>query len=181
MHYSGFFQNNWEVTEILADKIRSWVNSASPKAFFDLYAGVGTFTFLCADQVENIYAIEESRQASAALEMNAKESSRRIKIVQGRVESAFPKVWGSVATKDAVIFVDPPRTGMEKSLTDFLAEKVQAKALIYVSCDPATLARDLKILVSSGNWQVEEVVPFDMFPRTKHVEAAALLYYNPTT
>lgn len=178
-HSQSFFQNNREVTEMIAEKARLWVTQAAPGVFFDLYAGIGTFSFLSARGVPRVFAIEESRQAVSALRMNREESGwKALEIFEGRVERVFPGVWERNGDADSVILLDPPRQGMEKRLREYLAGGVRAKRLLYISCDPATLARDLKTLIDPGAWRLSEVVPFDMFPRTKHVEAAALLVYN---
>ncbi len=177
-HSQSFFQNNWEVTEKMAALARQWTEDAMPDVFFDLYAGVGTFSFLSGENVGRVIAIEESRQAVSALRMNREESGwKALEVVEGRVERVFGDAWKRAGTERSLILLDPPRQGMEKSLCEFLATEVRAQRMIYISCDPATLARDLKTLLS-GPWKLQEVVPFDMFPRTKHVEAAALLYYN---
>lgn len=175
----AFFQNNWEVTELISQRIAEAVAKIGPKMFIDLYAGVGTFTFLCAKNIPEILCVEENSHAVAALGMNRQELGwPQIRIQEGRVERVFEKLWRETGIPDSAVFLDPPRQGMDKKLTSFLAQSVQAKALIYVSCDPATLARDLRILIGSGNWRLGEVVPYDMFPRTKHMEAVAFLYYN---
>ncbi len=178
-HSQAFFQNNRAVTELLAARAAEWVQQVSPQVFFDLYAGVGTFSFLCARDVAKVFAVEENRQAVSALRMNRDEDKwEALGIVEGRVERVFPELWEKEGRADSVLLLDPPRQGMEKGLCEYLAKKVEAKRLIYISCDPATLVRDLKTLAIQGAWKLKTVVPFDMFPRTKHVEAAALLYYN---
>ncbi len=177
-HSQSFFQNNWEVTEKMAAVAREWTEEAMPDVFFDLYAGVGTFSFLSGENTGRVIAIEENKQAVSALRMNREESGwKALEIVEGRVERVFEGAWKNAGTERSLVLLDPPRQGMERSLCDFLAREVRAQRMIYISCDPATLARDLKIL-TTGNWKLEEAVPFDMFPRTKHVETAALLYYN---
>lgn len=174
----AFFQNNWEVTGLIAQQVRSWLEALRPGLFFDLYAGIGTFSFLCAGSIKRVICLEENPFAVAALKMNREESKHPgLETLEGRVERRFEEIWKKEGSSDAAVFLDPPRQGLERELASFLATEVAAKALIYVSCDPATLARDLRVLLG-GRWRLEELVPFDMFPRTKHVEAAALLYYN---
>lgn len=178
-HSQGFFQNNWEVTEILAAKLRGWVEETAPDVFFDLYAGVGTFTFLAARDVPATVAIEESRASMAALRMNRQEKKlEELELVEGRVERAFPEAWQRRGSPRSLVLFDPPRQGMEKSLATYLGSQVDAQRLIYISCDPATMTRDLRLILSGGRYSLESVTPFDMFPRTKHVEAAALLLYK---
>ena len=175
----AFFQNNWEVTELISHKIAEVVSRFRPQVFFDLYAGVGTFTFLCAKDVPKIICVEENPHAMAALRMNREASGwLQVDVQEGRVERVFEKLWREAGVSDALIFLDPPRQGLDRKLAAFLADRVKAKALVYVSCDPATLARDLKIFLSAENWKLEEIIPYDMFPRTKHVEAVAVLQAN---
>ena len=178
-HSQSFFQNNWEVTEKMAALVREWTEDAMPDVFFDLYAGVGTFTFLAAENTGRVIAIEENHQAVSALRMNREEMNwKKLEVVENRVERAFQAVWKKAGTERSLVLFDPPRAGLDRGLCDFLASEVRAQRLIYISCDPATLARDLKILIEGGNYELANVVPFDMFPRTKHVEAAALLIYK---
>ncbi len=172
----GFFQNNWEVTELLAKKVADFVSRISPEVFYDLYAGVGTFTFLSAAGVPRIACIEESPYAVSALRMNCQNHSRKdIQVIEERVEKIFETKWSEEGGKKTIVFMDPPRQGISKKLADFLSETCDAKALVYVSCDPMTLARDLQLLLKHGRWRLEEIAPFDMFPRTKHIELAIFL------
>ena len=172
----GFFQTNLRVTELLADKVKGWVDKTRPEMFFDLYAGVGTFSWLCAKKVPKVFCVEESPFSVTALRMNKEEKHfESLEIVPGRVENIFPALWARVNPTNAVILMDPPRQGLEKDLAQRIASLEGAKSLIYISCDIPTLARDLKIILSGGRFTLNEVVPFDMFPRTKHIEAAAYL------
>ena len=172
----GFFQTNLRVTELLAAQVKEWVEGASPDMFFDLYAGVGTFSWLCAGKVPKIFCVEENPFSISALRMNREEKKAvSLEIVPGQVEKVFPVLWTRVAATNAVVLMDPPRQGLEKSLAQKMAVLEGARALIYISCDIPTLARDLKILLAGGRFAVSKVIPFDMFPRTKHIEAAVLL------
>jgi tRNA/tmRNA/rRNA uracil-C5-methylase (TrmA/RlmC/RlmD family) len=172
----GFFQNNLAVTGLLTEQVAAWARRFSPANFFDLYAGVGTFTFLSARDVPNIFCIEESAASLAALRMNRQEKRPQgIEIVEGRVEKAFPLVLPRAKKGGVMLCLDPPRAGLEASLTRFIAAQTGIDQIVYVSCDPATLVRDLKTLLAGGRYALAEAVPFDMFPRTKHVETAALL------
>jgi len=147
-----------------------------PDYFFDLYAGVGTFSFLSAKKVPHVICIEESPASLQALRMNASEKSRgKMDIVEGSVEKAFPLEFGHERTGKTMLCLDPPRAGLDKSLAHFLARTGGIAAIAYVSCDPATLVRDLKILLADDRYDLKAVIPFDMFPRTKHIEVAALL------
>ncbi len=172
----GFFQNNLAVTGLLVEQIALWVHRFRPANFFDLYAGVGTFTFLSAGEVPNIFCIEESAASLAALRMNRDERRPQgLEIIEGRVEKAFPIVLPRAKNGGVMICLDPPRAGLDAHLARFITAQTGIDQVVYVSCDPATLARDLKLILGGGRYTLSEAVPFDMFPRTKHVETAVLL------
>lgn len=172
----GFFQNNLAVTELIADRISQWVKEEAPGEFFDLYAGVGIFSFLSAMNVPKIICVEESPQSVQALKMNRDERKRpSMDIHEGRVERIFPERFLKDTRSKNLILMDPPRQGLDAGFARFLADKSDASSIIYLSCDPSTLARDLKTLLSGGRYRVAEIVPFDMFPRTAHVEVLVRL------
>ena len=172
----GFFQNNLTVTEQVADQISRWVEETAPQEFFDLYAGVGIFSFLSAKHVPKIVCIEESAQSIQALKMNRDERKRpSMDILEGRVERMFPERFLKDTKSKSLILMDPPRQGLDAGFARFLAEKTGVSSMIYLSCDPATLARDLKIILSGGHYRVTEAIPFDMFPRTAHMEVLVRL------
>ncbi|MGH7198691.1 MAG: class I SAM-dependent RNA methyltransferase, partial [Candidatus Omnitrophota bacterium] len=174
-HSRGFFQNNLAVTELLVKQVGAWTGEMRPDVFFDLYAGVGTFSLLAAKNVPRAVCVEEAKESLDALRMNAAERGRSgLQIIQGRAESVFPSVFPDEKGGSAMVCLDPPRRGIETRLAEFLS-KANAGAIVYVSCDPATLARDLKVLLKEGRYEAEKIVPFDMFPRTKHIETAVLL------
>ncbi len=175
-HSKGFFQTNLGVTELLTKKVKEWVDQLQPQTFFDLFAGVGTFSWLCAKGVPKIFCIEENLFSLSALQMNKEEKKADgLEIISGRVEKIFPLLGSRVGAKDAVVLMDPPRQGLDRGFAQKIAQLGGVKALIYISCDIPTLARDLKIILSGGRFVLSELVPFDMFPRTKHIEAAVLL------
>lgn len=134
----------------------------------DAYSGVGTFALLAAAKTSLVVGIEES---VVAVEYARRNGSRNVGAVfhQGRVEEVLPKIGERF---DAVL-LDPARVGCAPATLAALLE-LRAPKLIYISCDPATLARDLKILCASV-YRVVDVQPVDMFPRTYHVEAVVLL------
>ena len=174
-HSRGFFQNNLAVTELLVKQIGEWVAGTHPDIFYDLYAGVGTFSLLSAKNVPRAVCVEEAKESLDALRMNATEKGRSsLQFIHGRAESVFPSLFPDEKGGSAMVCLDPPRRGIEPKLAEFLS-KADAGAVVYVSCDPATLARDLKIILKEGRYEAEKIVPFDMFPRTKHIEVAVLL------
>ena len=175
-HSNGFFQNNLGVTELLVEKISQWVEQSGCGIFFDLYAGVGTFSFLSAKTIPKIYCVEENPYSIHALRMNKEERKlKSIEIIAGRVEKAFPPVFEKEKNIPSFVFMDPPRQGIEQKLARYLSGEGVPDVLVYLSCDPSTLARDLKIILSKGCYEIEAIAPFDMFPRTKHIETAVLL------
>ncbi len=171
----GFFQANLAAASLLAQKAAVWTAEVDPRVFFDLYAGVGVFSILCARKAEKIVCIEESRESLQALRMNREERHKAsIEIVEGRVEKTFPAVWERQKDASSLILLDPPRQGVTPELAVFLS-KAEAAGMIYISCDPVTLARDLKLILAGGRWHIREAVPFDLFPRTQHLETAVFL------
>lgn len=172
----GFFQNNLAVASLLAAKVREWTEAVRPRVFFDLYAGVGTFSFLSAKCAHEVHCIEENIDSLEALRMNASERGmKQVRATQGRVEKVFPRLFSTQVFESAMVCLDPPRQGIDGELAEFLRDTEGLEAIVYVSCDPATLMRDLRVILSSGKRILKQVVPFDMFPRTKHIEVAALI------
>lgn len=172
----GFFQNNLAVAALLAAKVREWVEASRPRVFFDLYAGVGTFGLLSARTVPSVHCIEENKYSLDALRMNAMERGlKSLRVTQGLSEKVFPLLFGAERPERAMVCVDPPRQGMDEALARFLSGPDGPESVVYISCDPATLARDLKIILGGGSRRLKQIVPFDMFPRTKHIEVAVLI------
>jgi len=175
-HAKGFFQNNLAVTEMLIKKIAGWIEASQAETFFDLYAGAGTFSLLAAKRVPKITCIEENLYSIHALKMNKEERKlNSLKIIPGSVEKAFRPAFEKEKNNRILVFLDPPRQGMEPALASYFAGEVVPDQLIYLSCDPLTLVRDLRILLAEGCYEFVAIAPFDMFPRTKHIEVAARL------
>ncbi len=171
----GFFQNNLAVTELLVQTVSEWVSAAKPRIFLDLFSGMGLFSLLSAQDVPEIVCVEESGASLEALKMNIEEKKRAgITIQEGRVENIYSTLSRERSLSGSVILMDPPRQGLERKLAMDLSRS-EAARIIYISCDIPSLARDLKLILSGGHYQVESITPFDMFPKTKHIEAAVLL------
>ena len=171
----AFFQANAEVTALLVDQIRKWTASgARGGGVLDLYCGVGILgiSAAAAAGAERLAGVEESDSAVADAEANAALiPGTKSSFEAGCVEDVLPRMPDS-GRFDTVI-ADPPRKGLVPDAMKAVL-RLPARRFICVSCDPATLARDLKLLVAGG-WKVREAVPFDMFPQTYHVETAVLL------
>ena len=167
-HASSFFQANRYLLPRLVAAVCQRV-SAGP--VLDLYAGVGLFgTALSSVGVEEITAVERDRGSFADLRLNGASCRRPIEVVRASTE-AYLK--GRSAPIHGTVIADPPRTGLARSVVEHLA-RLGAPRLVYVSCDVATFARDLRRLTDLG-YTVAEVEAFDMFPNTAHVELVATL------
>jgi len=167
---SSFFQVNSAQAENLVELVRKAL-PASGALLVDAYAGVGTFSVIFSSRFRLVVAIEESVGASKDAEFNAQDFAN-IAIRVGKVEDVLPDLGESV---DAVI-LDPPRVGCHPAVLDSIIVSAP-RCLVYVSCDPATLSRDLKKLVEHG-YELEYVTPIDMFPQTAHIECVAKLSFK---
>lgn len=175
-HSGGFFQTNLGITGKISQKISEWIKRFQPESFFYLYAGVGTFAFLSAGGVKKIYCVEEDKLSVSAMKANQQyRKTDSMRIFTGKAEKLFPELLEKETDGKIFVMMDPPRQGIVPQLADFLSGQDKIGAITYLSCDLPTLARDLKKILSGGKYRLTEVVPFDMFPRTKHIEIAALL------
>lgn len=156
-----FLQVNREVSSAMDEWIDERVGPLEGRRVLDLYAGVGARAIRWSEQGADVVACEVSSAASAACRTAAGVTGR-LEVVTDRVERQVE----SLMPADLVV-VNPPRAGLSRTVADRLAV-ASAEELVYVSCDPATLARDLKRL--GGGWSIREVQPFDAFPQTSHVE-----------
>jgi 23S rRNA (uracil1939-C5)-methyltransferase len=156
-----FLQVNREVSSAMDEWIDERAGPLEGRRVLDLYAGVGARAIRWSEGGANVVSCEVSPSASAACR-TAAGSTGRLEVVTDRVESQVE----SLMPADLVV-VNPPRAGLSRTVADRLAV-ASAEELVYVSCDPATLARDLKRL--GKGWSIREVQPFDAFPQTSHVE-----------
>jgi len=167
----GFFQNNIEVTELIAKKLAGYLGLLKPARFLDLYAGVGTFPLLTAHGVPEVHCFEDSPYSTGCLRRNVKELELPLAgIFSGKVEKTFPRFILHSPKSGTLVFMDPPRQGIASSLADFLAKEDVGENILYLACDLQILLRDLKQILAAGRYKIREVIPFDMFPRTKHIE-----------
>jgi 23S rRNA (uracil1939-C5)-methyltransferase len=164
----SFFQTNTEQTLILYRLIKSYINDNKDSIALDLYCGVGTVALFIADKFKEIIGVDEERSAISDARDNAKINNiKNCKFLYGKVEDILVKLIRDNMSVDTVI-LDPPRKGCNKDVLLNL-RKLNVSNLIYVSCDIATLARDIYILIEEG-FRVEEIQPIDMFPNTYHIE-----------
>ena len=138
----------------------------------DLYCGVGLFSICFAEQYQKVIGIEEGNEAVLWAKKNAEGNGvSNSKFIEGKAENILPTL-PLDATKHHVV-IDPPRVGMKKEVVDALLRMPNIERLVYVSCNPGTLIRDLQLL--SPRFVIQKVQPVDMFPQTKHLEAIVLL------
>ena len=171
----SFFQVNVEIVARIFDSMRPALEH--PRRIVDLYCGAGTFALFFARHGCQVYGVEENAQAIAEAEGNASLNGLEnwVRFRSGRVEEVVRSAEAHAAMRDAdIIFLDPPRKGSDEVTLGAIAE-AKAPFVWYLSCDPATLARDLKFLAANG-YRLGVVQPFDMFPQTGHVETLVTLY-----
>ncbi|MDP6606146.1 MAG: class I SAM-dependent RNA methyltransferase [Dehalococcoidia bacterium] len=165
---AAFFQVNTRQAERLARLVIERVEAAKPEVAVDAYSGVGTFAALLAPSVPLVLAIEESAAAGADAEANL-DGLDNVTMLVGRVEEMLP----DLSPAPDVVVIDPPRAGMRREVVEAMLTSA-VRRLVYVSCDPATLSRDLRLLVDGG-FVLDEVQPVDMFPQTQHIECVTTL------
>jgi len=172
---SSFFQTNTAQAEKMAqmvlDALLHWQNSDGRSlTIVYAYCGVGTFALLLARHVGKVIAIEESASAIKDASWNLREVSN-VEILKGKVEDLLP----ALATQIDGLVINPPRAGCQQVVLDALIQHPVAR-VVYVSCDPSTLARDLNILCHlHPAYHLFSVQPLDMFPQTAHIECVAVL------
>ncbi|MDD2377057.1 MAG: 23S rRNA (uracil(1939)-C(5))-methyltransferase RlmD [Clostridia bacterium] len=168
----SFFQVNTVQTEMLYNVLKEELNLKKDDILFDLYSGVGTIGIFLSEDVKKVYGIEMEEEAVEMANKNILENDiKNCEYIAGCVEDKI-EIYKKEDIKPTVIVVDPPRKGLdEKSIQyilDFNPDKIG-----YVSCNPATLTRDLKIL--SSKYIITSITPVDMFPHTVHVECVVIL------
>lgn len=169
----SFFQVNPEQTLKLYDKVLEYADLSENEVVVDAYCGIGTISLYLARKAKEVYGIEIVEEAvEAAKENAALNHIANANFIAGKAEDELNKLYKRGIVADVVV-VDPPRRGCDARLLETLAA-MKPKRIVYVSCDPGTLARDLRFLADNG-FDVVEVQPVDMFPQTYHVECVVLM------
>ncbi len=169
----SFFQNNFFLLPKMVEVVRERLQQAGARHLVDVYCGVGFFSLELGGLVESFAGVELDRLAIAAARRNAATRGRANgQFIAGTAEESLPGMLGHFAPRSTTVLLDPPRKGCRPELLGLLRRAHPAQ-IIYVSCHPATMARDLKLLCAEGAFGVEQVIPLDMFPQTAHVECVA--------
>ncbi len=169
----SFYQVNPIQTEKLYSKAIEYAELTGEETIFDLYCGIGTIGIFASKKAKRLYGIETIPQAIEDAKQNAEINRlENAEFFVGDVENALPKFIQERNVLADVVFVDPPRKGCDKTAIDTLLE-IQPKKIVYVSCNPATLARDLKIL--EKKYDLKDISICDMFPFSHHVECISVL------
>jgi len=175
----SFFQNNFYLLPKLVEVLRECLQQSRVRFLIDAYCGVGFFSIELADLVESWLGIELDEQAIKAAHRNAATRQRSNGHFEaGRTEALLPEALTRFDPGSTAIIIDPPRTGCPPEALESLRHAKPAQ-ILYVSCHPATLPRDLNILCAQSVFDLMKIVPLDMFPQTQHVECVADLRLNP--
>ena len=166
---NSFFQTNTPGTAKLYETVKRYAELSGSETVLDLYSGTGTIPILLSDNAAEVIGLEIAPSAVADAENNCRQNTvENCRFVPGDIRETLPLI----SSRPDVLIIDPPRAGMHKDV----AKQVLAllpERIVYVSCNPATLARDLVLLKDA--FEVQEVQPVDLFPHTYHVESVAKL------
>ena len=177
----SFYQVNPVQTEKLYGLVLDYADLNGNETVWDLYCGIGTISLFLAQNAKQVYGVEIVPQAIDDARNNAKINDiTNAEFYVGKAEEVLPEYYreyqeshGGETTHADVIVVDPPRKGCEESLLQTIVD-MQPEKVVYVSCDSATLARDVKFLRESG-YELKKITPVDQFPNTVHIETCVLL------
>ncbi|OEF97040.1 23S rRNA (uracil(1939)-C(5))-methyltransferase RlmD [Desulfuribacillus alkaliarsenatis] len=166
----SFYQVNPVQTEVLYTKALEYAALTGKETVIDAYCGIGTITLFLAQKAKKVYGVEIVPEAIEDAKYNAEINGiTNVEFAVAKAEDWIPKL----SIRPEVIVVDPPRKGCDQALLDTIID-MRPKRVVYVSCNPSTLARDLRIL-ADGGYELKEVQPVDMFPHTTHVECVVLM------
>ena len=170
----SFFQVNPLQTERLYGKALEYAGLTGEETVWDLYCGIGTISLFLARKARKVYGVEIIPDAIEDARRNASLNGfTNTEFYVGKAEEVLPEKYEKEGVRADVIVVDPPRKGCDENLLSTMV-RMQPERIVYVSCDSATLARDLRYLCDNG-YELKRVCPADMFPQTVHVETVVLL------
>jgi 23S rRNA (uracil1939-C5)-methyltransferase len=170
----AFFQTNTKQAEVLYSQVLLAAGLTGEEVVFDLYCGTGTIGLFCAHKAKQVVGIEINESAVESARGNAQRNKiSNVSFYLGGVEQRLEELGKSSVAKPDIVIVDPPRAGLEGDTVEKVAA-FRANKIVYVSCNPSTLARDLKLFAEKG-YTVASIQPVDMFPQTHHIECIAVL------
>ncbi|MBU6402897.1 MAG: class I SAM-dependent RNA methyltransferase, partial [Verrucomicrobia bacterium] len=174
----SFFQNNFHLLPELVRTVRERTQAGGARFLLDAYCGVGFFSLELGDLVEEFLGLELDRLAVEAAHKNAANRGRpNGRFLAGPVEASLPAAFVRFPADATLVMLDPPRTGCSRVILERLRE-FQPRQILYVSCHPATLARDVCALCADRRYELARVTPLDMFPQTQHIECIADLRWS---
>lgn len=169
----SFYQVNPVQTQVLYEKALEYADLQGEETVIDAYCGIGTISLFLAQMAKKVYGVEIVPEAIEDAKRNAELNGiTNAEFAVGEAEAVIPR-WYEEGVRADVLVVDPPRKGCDEGLLRTILE-MKPKKVVYVSCNPGTLARDLRIL-EDGGYKTVEVQPVDMFPQTTHVECISQL------
>lgn len=172
--YDAFFQINSSAAEQLATAVLSMAHPAGKETFIDLYCGVGAPGLCLASNVKTLYGVERTASAAAQAKQNADRAGfHHCHYMAGDAKRLLPRL-----PRADLVLVDPPRAGLHATTSTTLL-RMRPRHILYISCNPATLARDIKLF--SAAYHLKKVQPVDLFPHTPHVETVVQLYHQEST
>ncbi len=175
---NSFYQTNPVQTEKLYNKATEFANLDKKDILCDLYCGIGTIGIFASDKVKKVYGIEIVEEAIEMAKDNSKINNvENIEFIVGDVEKAFKELIEKKNVTPTAIIVDPPRRGLDETTINEIM-KLGLRKFVYISCNPATMVRDIKLL--DRKYEVKEIQPVDMFPFTSHVECVVAMTLRET-
>lgn len=169
----SFYQINPKQTKVLYDKALEYADLSGGETVIDAYCGIGSISLFLAQKAKKVYGVEIVPQAIRDAKKNAKLNGfDNTEFIVGQAEKVMP-AWTRDGLRPDVIVVDPPRKGCDEALLHAMVE-MNPKRIVYVSCNPATLARDL-VTLTEGGYSLKKVQPVDLFPQTSHTEVVTVL------
>jgi 23S rRNA (uracil1939-C5)-methyltransferase len=170
---NSFYQVNPIQTLAIYNKAIELANLKDNETIVDLYCGIGTIGIFASKYVQKVYGIEIVPEAILNAKENAKSNNiNNIEFILGDVEKAFDEFISNKQEKIDTIFLDPPRKGCDNKTIENII-KIKPEKVVYISCNPATLARDLHML--ENDYDIKVVQPIDNFPYTNHIESVSVL------
>lgn len=170
-----FFQANLSILPELIRRIEGLNLFTKETCFYDLYGGAGLFGVSFYDRVKKVVLVEENIYATKLAQYNIDyHKFVNFEIITAKVEDEISSLTQAEPKEEIIAMIDPPRAGLSQEVADALAEARGIKNLLYLSCHPESLVRDLSHLTKSI-WKITRIIPFDFFPKTRHLETLAVL------